>query len=793
MTTLRVFLVVVVVCGVGVVGEEVCSVGQEVRGEGLSEAEHSDLQQKTVLVVVSVLIALTIVFELVKDKLEELAEGPMEPLMDSMWKELTVLGFIGLVSFIASKSGALSGLSCSLYGESETVAEDVESVHMLLFLVMVLFLVQVVLLVLLGKRVQSNWDALEAESRNPLSILDRMFPSFSAETSRPAPPGRSSSPSSSRHSPLLAPVSSAEDELDEDEPRCSLTLLNLRKTGRREAYEYLLLRELFVRPWDAPADLPEDFDFARYLILCLGEELGEIVDVHWATWLFLEVIFVGMYFAFQLSAPAKIAVFAAFGYTIVASLLLVSSKLTSIRKALLPDPAEVDAELLAAVLTRTGTEELLKSPLRVGSTLTRRPQMGKQLLCPKYLADEMAASESGTGIARHTKLSARLVRRTLGRVSNPHEYLFWFGAAGPRLLFGVIQMALLLVSIYVAVFSFFISRLILGLDIHGIYQAILFLVCAVPMLVVVCEQLPYIITKHIEVCNVEMLKDKQLMADVERYMKTRKSLHALRLLNMANFCSSYNTLRMVAPGSDMAGMVSPRTPHTPFGSVTQVGELSGEATLMATAAARLPRSPSVAGSINSTPTPTPAPGTIPSPRGFQSLSLDIPPEEGGGNGDGNGDGNGLINENDPRIIRIRSLFEEFDEDGSGTIGLDELAPVLRALGFSGLDDDLVDFMGKAVDVDGSGELEFEEFVILISGYERMQSMTADESISALFALFDSDNSGEISAEEFSAVLTSLSCLFSQEDVRDLLAEVDRDGDGQIDLEEFTLWVRDHMA
>ncbi|VFQ98113.1 unnamed protein product [Cuscuta campestris] len=54
----------------------------------------------------------------------------------------------------------------------------------------------------------------------------------------------------------------------------------------------------------------------------------------------------------------------------------------------------------------------------------------------------------------------------------------------------------------------------------------------------------------------------------------------------------------------------------------------------------------------------------------------------------------------------------------------------------------------------------------------------------VFAKFDANSDGKISASELGSILTSLGATATEQDLEDLIKEVDRDGDGHIDLQEF---------
>ena len=64
--------------------------------------------------------------------------------------------------------------------------------------------------------------------------------------------------------------------------------------------------------------------------------------------------------------------------------------------------------------------------------------------------------------------------------------------------------------------------------------------------------------------------------------------------------------------------------------------------------------------------------------------------------------------------RIRKEFARFDADNSGFISKEELLQVLRERGVASVSPDQMDELLKEADADNSGEIDYEEFVILMT-------------------------------------------------------------------------------
>lgn len=105
-----------------------------------------------VICILTVIIMFTVIFEFLKEWLQESASKTMKPIIMQLFGEMTVLGFISILSFLLTYSEALNDISEDMFGSSGEgyLTEVLEIIHYLLFLVMVLTVVQVMFLVWIG-------------------------------------------------------------------------------------------------------------------------------------------------------------------------------------------------------------------------------------------------------------------------------------------------------------------------------------------------------------------------------------------------------------------------------------------------------------------------------------------------------------------------------------------------------------------------------------------------------------------------------------------------------------------
>ena len=94
----------------------------------------------TLLGILSFLVALTIFFERTQEHMIHSSVPTMKPVVRQTFAEVTVLGFLSIVTTVAGKCGLWGLLAEVLYGEEvdeEELEELVETAHYTLFLVMI--------------------------------------------------------------------------------------------------------------------------------------------------------------------------------------------------------------------------------------------------------------------------------------------------------------------------------------------------------------------------------------------------------------------------------------------------------------------------------------------------------------------------------------------------------------------------------------------------------------------------------------------------------------------------------
>ncbi|XP_024951770.2 calmodulin-like protein 8 isoform X1 [Citrus sinensis] len=141
-----------------------------------------------------------------------------------------------------------------------------------------------------------------------------------------------------------------------------------------------------------------------------------------------------------------------------------------------------------------------------------------------------------------------------------------------------------------------------------------------------------------------------------------------------------------------------------------------------------------------------------------------------------------------QIAEFQEAFCMLDGDGDGCITIEELAVAIKSLDQNPTEEELRNMISE-VDVNGNGTIEFGEFLNLMA--RKMKENEAQEELKEAFKVFDKDQDGYISPNEWSFmdlqlrhVMMNIGEKVTDEELEQMVREADLDGDGQINYEEF---------
>ena len=156
-------------------------------------------------------------------------------------------------------------------------------------------------------------------------------------------------------------------------------------------------------------------------------------------------------------------------------------------------------------------------------------------------------------------------------------------------------------------------------------------------------------------------------------------------------------------------------------------------------------------------------------------------------------------ENEQR--RVRALFDDIDEDGGGTLDREEVGQLLGRLSDVPVAEDDLSSAMQALDADGDGSVDFEEFLhwwqlvrqerggsVWASNInKRNRELQEKEDLQALFSLIDTDKSDAVDTEELGKMTSDLGLSLTAVELQVAMKDIDNDGDGEVSFGEFYLW------
>jgi calcium-dependent protein kinase len=136
---------------------------------------------------------------------------------------------------------------------------------------------------------------------------------------------------------------------------------------------------------------------------------------------------------------------------------------------------------------------------------------------------------------------------------------------------------------------------------------------------------------------------------------------------------------------------------------------------------------------------------------------------------------------------LAKVFRAFDTNGDGKLSIQEVKTGYLEHYGKIMSDDEVEAMFNAVDTDRSGFIDYSEFVVAAMNERQL---TTNDKLQAAFKMFDKDGSGIISADEIRTALQFGGANeMSAQAVDAIIKQVDENGDGEISFEEFVAMMK----
>jgi Ca2+-binding EF-hand superfamily protein len=135
------------------------------------------------------------------------------------------------------------------------------------------------------------------------------------------------------------------------------------------------------------------------------------------------------------------------------------------------------------------------------------------------------------------------------------------------------------------------------------------------------------------------------------------------------------------------------------------------------------------------------------------------------------------------LREVGKTIDSFDKNGDGTIDYSEFEILMKNMGAE-LSEESLKRIINLLDEDGDGTVSREEFINWYAENAGDDDLSDSERAHFLFAMFDKDDAGEITIEEFKRKLDAFNVGFSIDEVGAIVNELDEDNSGTIGLHEF---------
>jgi Ca2+-binding EF-hand superfamily protein len=141
------------------------------------------------------------------------------------------------------------------------------------------------------------------------------------------------------------------------------------------------------------------------------------------------------------------------------------------------------------------------------------------------------------------------------------------------------------------------------------------------------------------------------------------------------------------------------------------------------------------------------------------------------------------------VVILRETFDAVDPEKTGSVDKVQFGEAMKILRIQFSEDDIEEAI-REVDLDGSGMLDWPEFLFLMNRFGSnfsIENKFTEERLKEMrqvFEMFDADNSGTLDIGELRDVMHSIGLAPEEWEIRAMIAEVDDDNSGEIEWAEF---------
>ncbi len=139
---------------------------------------------------------------------------------------------------------------------------------------------------------------------------------------------------------------------------------------------------------------------------------------------------------------------------------------------------------------------------------------------------------------------------------------------------------------------------------------------------------------------------------------------------------------------------------------------------------------------------------------------------------------------------FRLAFKAYDKENKGEIPSSMLGTVMKNLGHNLKPEQLQEAI-EAVDSDGSGWIDFDEFIALMA--RKTKEAEDEQEFREAFRVFDKGNKGQIETTDLKVIFKALDPDMSDDEIDAIITEVDEDGSGTLDFEGSTFYTKKNFS